>query len=81
MNGFNKFIFTLVLSSAVIIPVVDSQTSSLRLSSFDNIAEEEGYNNFNRLLAPVQDAGYSSRIINGNDADQGEYPWFGKYLR
>jgi hypothetical protein len=75
----NGFIVALVaLSSAL--TVVDSQTSSLRAASFDPIEEEEK-NIFNRLLDPVKDVDDRERsIINGNDAEIGEYLWFGKYL-
>lgn len=83
------FIVALVaLSSAV--SVVDSQSSSSSSSlassslgaSFDPIEEEEE-NILNRLLEPVKDVDNSERrtsIINGNEAEIGDYPWFGKYL-
>ena len=51
-------------------------------ASFDPIEEEEG-NILSRLLEPVKDVDNSERrtsIINGNEAEIGDYPWFGKYL-
>jgi hypothetical protein len=90
MRVTSGFIVALVaLSSAV--SAVDSQSSSSLLASlassslgasFDPIEEEEE-NIFNRLLEPVKDVDNSERrtsIINGNEAEIGDYPWFGKYL-
>ena len=78
----NGFIVALVaLSSAV--SVVDSQSSpsSLLRASFDPNEEEEE-NILSPFLEPVKDVDNSERslIINGNDAERFEYPWFGKYL-
>ena len=71
------------------VSVVDSQSSSSSSlassslgASFDPIEEEEE-NILNRLLEPVKDVDNSERrtsIINGNEAEIGDYPWFGKYL-
>ena len=91
MRVTSGFIVALVaLSSAV--SVVDSQSSSSSSlaslassswgASFDPIEEEEE-NILNRLLEPVKDVDNSERrtsIINGNEAEIGDYPWFGKYL-
>ena len=59
-----------------------SLASSSWGASFDPIEEEEE-NILNRLLEPVKDVDNSERrtsIINGNEAEIGDYPWFGKYL-
>ena len=85
INGFLVALVVALLASAV--SVVNSQSSSssslLLRASFDPI-EEEKENILNQLLKPVKvkdvDNRERSLIINGNDAERYEYPWFGKYL-
>ena len=88
MRVTSGFIVALVALSSDV-SVVDSQSSSSSSlassswgASFDPIEEEEE-NILNRLLEPVKDVDNSERrtsIINGNEAEIGDYPWFGKYL-
>ena len=69
-------------SSSSSLASLASLASSSLGASFDPIEEEEE-NILNRLLEPVKDVDNSERrtsIINGNEAEIGDYPWFGKYL-
>ena len=69
-------------SSSSSLASLASLASSSWGASFDPIEEEEE-NILNRLLEPVKDVDNSERrtsIINGNEAEIGDYPWFGKYL-
>jgi hypothetical protein len=91
INGF--FVALVTFLSAVL--AVDSQSSSSSSlsssslssssslgASFDPIEEEEE-NILNRLLEPVKDVDSNegiASIVNGNDAEIGEYPWFGTYF-
>jgi len=65
-------------SSSSSLASLASLASSSLGASFDPIEEEEE-NILNRLLEPVKDVDNSERrtsIINGNEAEIGDYPWF-----